>query len=306
MELNYATDKTVSYSQYLIYKRCKYQWYLNYNLKKYEFPPTIHTVFGKAMHVALQKYFEIMYTVSGIKADELDVIQIFKDTFIQEYTKDVESNNGQHFSSPEQIQEFFQDGESIISWLKKHRSKYFSLRNIRFIGAEIPLLLQANEGIPDVYFKGYLDMVLYDEEYEEYSIYDFKTSTRGWTPDNKKDPLKINQLLLYKKFFSQEKKISEDKIKVHFIVLKRKVPVMSDFVINKIQMFEPAQGKNKVSTAFEDFNSFVKDVFTKEGKYEDKEYEKNTSSCKWCPFNNKPDLCSRGESLQNKFFTNLP
>ena len=302
MELNYATDKTISYSQYLIYKRCKHQWYLNYYLKKYEFPPTIHTVFGKAIHVTLQQYFEKMYNVSGKKADEMDLVSIFKQEFLKEYSESVVKNNKQHFSSPEQIQEFYEDADSVLNWLKKHRTKYFSLRNIRFIGAEIPLLLQANKGIPNVYFKGYIDMVLYDEDYGEYTIYDFKTSTRGWTPDNKKDPLRVNQLLLYKKFFAEQKKVSEDKIKISFIILKRKTPVMDGFIINKIQMFEPANGKNKVNKVIEEFNFFVEDVFDKEGRYQDKEYEKTTTACKWCPFNDKPELCDRGRSLQNKFF----
>lgn len=304
VELNYAIDKTISYSQYLIYKRCKHQWYLNYSLKKYEFPPTIHTLFGKAMHIALQKYFETMFNVSGKKADELDIIEIFKNHLIEEYPKEVERNKGQHISSPEQLQEFYEDGISILNWIKKHRSKYFSIRNVRFIGAEIPLLLQADKGIPNVFFKGYIDMVLYDETFDEYIIFDFKTSTRGWDEQTKRDPLKVNQLLLYKRFFAQEKKIDEDKVKVKFIVLKRKIPTLLQYPIPKIQMFEPANGKNKVNKAVEDLNSFIEDVFDKEGRFQDKEYEKNLTACKWCPFNNKPDLCDRGESLQKKFFVN--
>lgn len=304
MELNYATDKSISYSQYSVYKSCKHQWYLNYYLKNFLSPPTIHLVFGTAIHTVLQKYFEKIYTVSGKKADEMDLTSLFKEVFIKEYTERCEKNNNQHFSSPEQLQEFMDDGITILNWVKSNRSKYFSIRGVRFIGAEIPLLIQANKNIPNVYFKGFIDMVLYDEVYDEYIIYDFKTSTRGWSADQKKDPIKVNQLLLYKKFFSQQKGVPEEKIRVNFFVLKRKVPQMEGFVVKKVQMFEPANGKNKINKAVEDFNSFVEDVFDDQGRYQDKQYEKTTTACKYCPFKDRSDLCDRGLNNENKFFNN--
>ena len=42
-------------------------------------------------------------------------------------------------------------------------------------------------------------------------------------------------------------------------------------------------------------NSFLKDCFDENGKYQIKTYNKNVGekSCKWCPFRDKPDLCDK-------------
>ena len=52
-EINYAIDKTVSYSQYSIWRKCPYQWYLNYVKGEAVYTPTIHTVFGTSNNTAL-------------------------------------------------------------------------------------------------------------------------------------------------------------------------------------------------------------------------------------------------------------
>ena len=60
-EINHSYQNSVSYSQYSIYRKCPHHWYLQYikNLAPYQ--ASIHTVFGTAMHEALQHYFQIMY-----------------------------------------------------------------------------------------------------------------------------------------------------------------------------------------------------------------------------------------------------
>ena len=49
----------------------------------------------------------------------------------------------------------------------------------------------------------------------------------------------------------------------------------------------------KVRDAFEDLQNFVKDVFTPEGRYQEKTYYKNIGGCKYCPFFDRVDLCDR-------------
>jgi hypothetical protein len=71
------------------------------------------------------------------------------------------------------------------------------------------------EGINNVKFKGFIDLVTYNKVLKKYTIYDFKTSTRGWSDKyEKKDQTKINQILLYKRKFAEMKKVSEDDIDV--------------------------------------------------------------------------------------------
>lgn len=286
--------KTVSYSQYSIYKACPHQWYLQYPMKQATFKPSIHLVFGTSIHETLQLWLKVMYSQSGKAADEMNLVADFKTRFVEEYKKRVRDNNNEHFSSKEELQEFYEDGIAILEWVSKRRKKYFSIRNVELVGIEIPVLTQANEGIANVSFKGSIDFILYHKIANKYTIYDIKTSTRGWSDYEKKDDTKINQVLLYKRNFAKIHNVSEDDIDVTFFIVKRKVPEVSDFPIKRVQEFKPAHGKVKLNKAEKDFQSFLTECFTPEGLYSEKKYFKNVGpSCKFCPFNNSPELCDK-------------
>ena len=137
----------------------------------------------------------------------------------------------------------------------------------------------------------------YDKVLKKYTIYDFKTSTRGWSDKyEKKDQTKINQILLYKRKFAEKMKISEDDIDVQFFILRRKINESAEYVAKRIQEFTPANGTKKVKEAVEDVQNFMQDVFTPEGDYQDKVYPKNIDKCKFCPYADRPDLCDRKNS----------
>ena len=51
---------------------------------------------------------------------ELELEDYFQEKFIGEYQKQYEKNNNQHFSSAEEMREFFEDGVSILNWFKKN------------------------------------------------------------------------------------------------------------------------------------------------------------------------------------------
>jgi hypothetical protein len=54
-------------------------------------------------------------------------------------------------------------------------------------------------------------------------IIDIKSSTMGWNKYMKADKNKTNQLLLYKHFMAKQLEISEDKIDVEYLILKRRL-----------------------------------------------------------------------------------
>ena len=83
-EVNYATDKTVSYSQYATWRACNYQWYLAYAQNNAVYSQSIHTVFGTAIHNTLQYYIDYIFNISGKKADELDLESYFKTQLTEE------------------------------------------------------------------------------------------------------------------------------------------------------------------------------------------------------------------------------
>ena len=82
-------------------------------------------------------------------------------------------------------------------------------------------------------------------------------------------------------------------IEVSFFIVRRKLYENSEFPIKRVQEFVPTQGKIKVKQAIENLNSFVNEAFTPEGKPVIKEYPKDTSNCKYCPYKNRPDICSK-------------
>ena len=176
------------------------------------------------------------------------------------------------------------------------------MRGWRLIGCEVPIVYPI-KGKTNLFMKGYIDLVMYNEKYNTYHIFDFKTSYKGWGDKEKKNQTKLQQLLLYKKFYSELYGVDIEQISVEFIVLKRKIWDNADFVIPRTQTVLPASGKTKMKQAENDFQQFLNECFTNDGGFIfDKEYPMNISkeSCTWCPFNG--NLCNKGEK-KVEFFT---
>jgi hypothetical protein len=90
---------------------------------------------------------------------------------------------------------------------------------------------------------------------------DFKTSTRGWNEDAKKDEGKQFQLIFYKNFFSKQYNVPEDNIDVEFIILKRKIWEESEYPQSRVQEFAPPSGKIKMKKALTAINNFIEQCF---------------------------------------------
>jgi hypothetical protein len=234
-----------------------------------------------------------MYEESVKKSEEFDYETFLKERMIANYKEEMEKNNNEHYVKKEDFNDFIQDGINIMSWLKKHRKKYFTTKKVKLIGIEIPMEQYIVDDIPNVIMQGYIDIIFYDEELKKYTIIDFKTSTSGWKESDKKDELKLSQVLLYKHFYARALKITPEEVEVMFMVVKRRPFVSEDFPTHWVQEIKPAQGKAKLKKAVEDFESFVRDCFTVDAKYVDREYPKSPDNCKFCEFLNKPELCSK-------------
>lgn len=288
-----AKDKTVSFSQYQIYKTCPHQWYLSYVKKLQPFKPSIHLIFGTAFHETLQNYLKVMFAESAAAADKIHLPTYFKARFLELYK---ENSAEGHFSNPEELTEFYEDAVAILDFIKRKRGLFFKRKNHELIGIEIPINGTIVEGFEFVKMKGFIDLVIHDKTLDKYTIYDIKTSTRGWSDYEKKDQTKVNQILLYKQFFSSLHKVPEDKIDVQFFIVRRKINENLEYAPKRVQEFVPSHGTRKVKNALEDLQSFVKDVFTSDGEYQEKAYFKNIAKCKYCPYFDKPDLCDRKNS----------
>ena len=290
-EINHAFQKSVSYSQYSMWATCPHRWALKYIENKEPYQASIHTVFGTAFHETLQDYIKVMYEESGANADKMDLLTLFQSKFSEVYSKEYKAS-GAHFTTAEQMGEFFDDAQAILKYIQKNRNKLFTIRKMRLLGIELPLLLKIENNI---YYKAFIDFALYDEDLNKVYIYDIKTSTRGWSDSEKRDNQKIAQILLYKEYFSKQFGFDVEQIEVEFLIVKRKIYEKAEYPIPRLQSFRPASGKNKRRNAVDNFQAFIKDCFDEVGKPKIKSYLKNVgeSSCKWCPYKDDLSLCDK-------------
>ena len=280
-----SENKHISYSQLSSFATCQRQWYLTYvkNLAPYQ--PSIHAVFGTAMHETIQTWLETMYHGKVKDAMDMNLDQLLYDKMISSYKTTKVLNSHQHFSSPEELNQFWIDGKHILNYLKKKRGTYFSSKTMMLAGVETLLYQNLR---PGVQFKGFIDLVFYHPTVDRWTIMDIKTSTSGWRDEAKKDTKKIAQILLYKKFFAEQFDIDIEKIDVEYFILKRRVPKDAEYpaMERRVQTFTPPSGKIKIGQAVSLMENFVQTAVDMEGNYIEKEYPTNPSKwgCNFCAF----------------------
>jgi len=290
-EINWATQKVISYSQFSMFTECPKKWSLQYREGHKQFTSTIHTVFGTALHEVLQHYLDVMYEKSGAEADRINTYDMFEEKLREEYALQYKKNKNQHFSNPLEIRQFFNEGIEIIRDFAKNRSKYFSKRGWWLVGCEVPIQITPNPLKPNVIYNGFLDVVMYHEPTDTFKIIDIKTSRQGWNDKVKKDELKQFQLILYKKFFSELFNVDPKKIEIEYFIVKRQLYEHEDFVIKRIQTFSPPSGKIKQKRAEDALQTFITEAFDKEGYKEVEHQPRENNNCRWCLFH-KTHLCT--------------
>jgi len=287
-------NRFVSYSQFSTFQKCPLQWKLVHVDKIKLRESSIHTVFGDSMHTVIQHYLKVLFTETVKKSNEIDFAKMLSDLLKENYAKAVEKQKN-HFSSKEELTEFYVDGLEILNFLRKKRTRYFDKKHEELIGIEVPLLINTNED-SKVYLNGYLDVVFRDKTNGKIKILDLKTSTKGWNEYDKKDSNKIAQLLLYKVYFAKQYNVNVDDIEVEFVILKRKVYTDSMYPIPRVQIFKPSQGNISYNKVLKEFNQFLSSCFLPDGSFNELfKFEarcgKNDFNCRYCEFNLREDLC---------------
>lgn len=287
-KVDYSYQKNISFSQLSIYHSCPHRWKLQYKDKIRISSENIHLVFGTAIHETIQEYLQVMYDKSKVAANKLHLEFRFQKKFIEEYQKRYKKHKS-HFSDAAEMREFFEDGVSILEYFKKNIGKYFSKRNDYLVGCEVPLNIAVKPSLSNLRFISYLDLVTYNYNTQEYTIYDIKTSTKSWNDYKKKDDLVRAQLLLYKQKFSEQYGVPLDKINIEFFIVKRKLNSWLEeegYGQSRIQRFIPPSGKNSLNKAKKLFEGFLEECFDKKGNFKEGEYKPkpNEWTCKFCPF----------------------
>ena len=325
--------KSVSFSQYSKWLKCPMEWKLSYIDKLAPYEASIHTTFGTAIHAALQEYLRLLYTVDTKAADSFDAMGLFKKEY-EEGLKDLKIATDEQIAIIEEkmkdqvltdeqradflkeeldsvglitksvVAEFENDGKVILDHVLGHsiRAKHFPSKKYELVGIELPLEIPLRGGT--IMYKGFLDIVLRDNDTKKILILDFKTSTNGWNKYQKADRTKIDQLLLYKRFYNQMFKIPMSDIEVEFFVVKRKLYEDVAFPQQRIQRISPPDGKMSMKQVETSFLQFINEGFDAAGEYnKDAVFLKNPGkakkNCKYCIFktlkNSKGELYCDGK-----------
>lgn len=277
---------------------CPKRWKLDYidGLRTYD--QNINTCFGSAFHKTIQNYLDIVYNKSVKEADCLNLGDELKQALFDEYKQSLVKNGNKHYTTPQELAEYYQDGEAILRYFRSHRRAYFTTKQHKLVGIEIPLQVSI---INNVTFNGFIDMVIYDEVNKRYKIIDFKTSTQGWNKYQKADISKTAQLILYKEFYAKQLGVDPECIDIEYVIVRRKINETGDFPLKRIQLFQPASGKPTRNKVGKLFMEFVQNCFTEEGAHKlDSHYPALAStSCKYCPYNTEEVICPKKERLKS-------
>jgi len=283
----------ISYSQLSMFSECPHKWKLNYIDKLRVSEPSIHLLFGTAMHEVIQKYLDVMYQYTAKRADMLNLKRTLQEKMVEQFNIDKE-NYGKEPCTKEELKEFFQDGCDILDFFKKRRGDYFSKKGYELIGCEVPVEMGLQKNLTWV---GYLDIVMRDTIHDRIKIYDIKTSTMGWNKWMKADDNKTQQLLLYKQFYSKQYNHPIDKIDVEYFIVKRKLYENAKFPQKRVQKFIPASGTVSMNKVAKKLTKFINEAFNEDGTHTKNELPPTPSkkACKWCEFKNT-EFCNVGVS----------
>lgn len=297
-------ENKISFSQFHMWKQCPRRWKLKYidNIRIEE--PGVAALFGTAMHEVLQEYLTLLYSDSVAKANEMDLNSTLRDKIFNSYKTLLAENNNVHFSTSKELSEYYEDGVRILTYFKKNRESIFPKKHYELIGIEVPIDRIASTKNPNVKIVGFLDIVVKDTKMNKYYIYDFKTSTKGWSSYQKNDKIKISQLVLYKKFFAEKYSCELSDIDVEYLILKRKIDEESEYAAmrKRIQRFKPANGTISVKQITNEIDNFVSSVFNPDGSYNiEIGYPAvagfNGSNCRFCEFKNDEGICPKTERI---------
>jgi len=296
-------DKTISYSQFAMWSTCPQKWKLTYIDRIRLGGPSIHTCFGTAFHETMQWWLHVMYKDSVKASDRLNLNECLHEQMIQNYMLSVSDLGGVHFSTPSELQEFFEDGVAILDWLRKNRSKYFSNTTHELVGIEMPLYVQAADTNVKVIMNGFLDIVLREKETGKIVIIDIKTSTKGWNSYAKADKTKASQLVLYKEYFAKQYGYDVEAIDIKYFIVKRKLIEGFMYPQKRIQEFVPASGKPTRKKLVQEIERFIDAGFNADGSYKEAGVfpaigEKGLKNCRYCEFADKEDLCPKANRLK--------
>jgi hypothetical protein len=300
----------VSYSQFSMWNQCPWRWKLNYIDKIKGDEPSIHLIFGSAMHYVLQLYLTAFFSNGPQYANRLDLNDILREEMGKEYKKHLNKYVKEGLKIINEVEDksikVVVDGEKLIlqdnielvakynaqAVLENYVSKkdmmefyydgvkineWFKKHRADFFNYKTEELVAIeyrlnNELKENLDFIGFIDVLVRNKETGKIRIIDFKTSTKGWASYKKNDENTTSQLVIYKNFYAKRLNIDIKKIDVEFIILKRKLYEDIPYPQKRITKFVPASGKPTINKVMMKFEAFVESCFDEQGSYKLEEF----------------------------------
>lgn len=296
-------NKIISYSQMSMFWTCPRKWKLTYIDKHREDVPGIEILFGSAFHKTLQDWIRVLYEGSVKESEQFSFEQHLRSDMVAEYNKAKQQFPNREITDKFEMQQYFEEGTAVLEWIRKKRAVYFPKKNIKLSAIELPINIAASEQNNNVVLRGFLDLVLFDEANDIYTIIDIKTSRQGWNDHQKRDKIKQAQLVLYKEYLAKQYGIPVDKIEIKFFVIKRQIQENVLYPTKRVQEIVPPSGKPTRNKLLREVDEFIRAAFTTEGEYNTAgQYPsiagKGQKNCRYCPFKDRDDLCKKTERIK--------
>ena len=288
-------SKKISYSQFSMWQNCPHAWKLKYVDGHRIDDTSIHTIFGTAMHEVIQEWLDILYNQSETVAKTRYLHDTLKDKLLHLFKENIkldESGNKTFLTDKPTLYEFYNHGCLILDYIQVNYKKIFPTEYTVLHSIEYPLEITVKNNVTYI---GFIDIVTHNTLDDTYKLYDLKTSTSGWSDYQKKDPVKVGQLLLYKRFFAQQLNLSEKQISVEYIILKRTIFENAQYPTPRVSKFEPAHGTPSLNKTWVLFQNFVNTAFDDDGNYINEQIAiPSKDACRFCKFKDRKDLCAVG------------
>lgn len=200
----------ISFSELKDWWDCSYRHYLRHVKKIDLSKPSIHLVFGSAVHAAAEHF---------LKNKEVN-LDTAKKILVEGFEKFGTSESFQESNKEKLVQSI----QNIMNELPKFLDDTFP--NWEMIASEealfedLKVFFEKHDGLN---FKGFIDCVIKVPGKKPgqflYWIIDFKTANRPWNRDAIGDVKKRAQLVLYKKFWATKHNIPLKDVRCAFLIL---------------------------------------------------------------------------------------
>lgn len=293
----------ISYSNISTYVGCPHQWFKHYiqglRVKK----GSIDTIYGTAIHEAIQQYLKWYYETPGstkeLQSNKQATINKYVMYFInrlQENKTIEQTQDSSLIIFDEQVEQYAKFGLDLLTQFIPNTSKFFKKKDTMLFGIEVQLNQKMDWS--QINFCGYLDIVLYNKKDDKYKIIDLKTSRRGWSDREKNDIVKRLQLQLYKYFFSRKMNIPMKNIQTQFLILKKQL-FECKYKLSRLQRYQPPSSDVTINKSVQYVKSIMDEMQKVcSGQIESK---KNvTNYCDWCPYS-KPNFsykCNKNRKMK--------